>query len=167
MSLGGVAIWTMHFVGMVIDILFLLFKKLLCSLRTKFTQMKGSMHLYDDKGERQTIKYRIDLTIISLVTVVLLCYVGLLVSSRDKVFTTDKSEAIEKYVKDARSLTIQEIRMMQHKTIFLWKSLFRNIFPILSGGFITAAGVCVMHYIGMVKRKLSLILRLVDNAFLM
>ncbi len=41
MSLGGVAIWTMHFVGMVVDILFLLFKKLLCSLRTKFTLNEG------------------------------------------------------------------------------------------------------------------------------
>jgi uncharacterized membrane protein len=50
---------------------------------------------------------------------------------------------------DARTLTIQEIRKMQNKHIFLARTLFQNLVPLVVGGTITALGVCVMHYMGM------------------
>lgn len=122
---GGIAIWCMHFVGM------------------------SAMVVKDPMGFVMPVRYRIDLTIASLIAVVACCYVGLLLASTDNIFTQDKSDVIDKFVKNARELTIQEIRTIKHKNVFLFVTLFKNMKYLVLGGVFTAAGVCVMHYIGM------------------
>lgn len=124
-SLGGVAIWTMHFVGM------------------------GALRLKLPTGQYLKVGYRLDMTIGSLAVVILFSYIGLKISSMDKVFTRDKSDAIEKFVKDARNMTIQEIRRIQHKHVLYLNTLFARMGPLIAGGGMLAIGVCVMHYVGM------------------
>jgi len=109
----------------------------------------GAMHLQAPDGSRLAVKYRIDLTIASLVIVIALSYVGLYISSLDKLYTEDKSDVIDKFIKDARNLTIREIRSIKRKDTFLVLTLFRNVGKLVVGGIVTATGVCVMHYIGM------------------
>jgi len=69
-SLGGVSIWTMHFVAM--------------SSVTMTSPIDGS---------KLEVTYRIDYTLISLVVVVLLAWAGLVLGSHDKAFTKDKNDA--------------------------------------------------------------------------
>jgi NO-binding membrane sensor protein with MHYT domain len=109
----------------------------------------AAMHLNAPNGDRLPISYRIDLTIASLVIVVVLSYAGLYISSLDKLFTEDKSDVIDKFIKDARNLSIQEIRMIKRKETFLLHTLFRNPTKLVCGGLVTAMGVCIMHYLGM------------------
>jgi hypothetical protein len=65
------------------------------------------------------------------------------------LFTEDKTDVIDKFIKNAREMTIQEIRAIKHKHILMFLTLFRGLTRIVLGGVLTAAGVCVMHYIGM------------------
>ena len=124
-SLGGVSIWTMHFVAM------------------------QSFALFDSEGNKIDIHYRVDLSIVSLLVVLLMCYIGLKIGTHDRLFTKDQTDLIEKFKTDARNLTIQEIRSIRSKQIFVLSSLFRNSSLLLMSGIVTSAGVCVMHYIGM------------------
>ena len=124
-AIGGVAIWCMHFVGM------------------------SALTLTDPHGQIVTMKLKISYTIISLVAVVLLSYVGLVLSSRDKIFVSDKKDTIDRFIKDAKKMSIEEIRKIKHKNSLIISTLFRGLGRLVGGGVITASGVCVMHYLGM------------------
>ena len=125
-SLGGVSIWTMHFVAM--------------SSVSMYSPIDGSL---------LPVRYRIDYTLISLVVVVALSWLGLHVGSLDKAFTKDKSDAVDKFIKDARSLSIAEIRKIKNVRTVLLSNLLHGLGRLVVAGVITAAGVCVMHYLGM------------------
>ena len=62
-------------------------------------------------------------------------------SSQDKSYVEDKADVIDKYIRDARSLSIKEIRSIKSKDSFLVTTLFRKISYIIVGGVITALGV--------------------------
>jgi NO-binding membrane sensor protein with MHYT domain len=125
-SVGGVAIWAMHFVA-----------------------MAGVQFYREDNHERVFARYRIDLTIASLVIVIFVSYAGLYICSTDKAFTQDQAEVIDSYVEEVRMKTIQEIKAIDSKRKLLAKSLFKNLKFFALGGVCIAGGVCVMHYIGM------------------
>lgn len=125
-SLGGVSIWTMHFVAM------------------------GSVTMFNPiDGTELEVRYRYDYTLISLVVVIFLCYVGLLIGSHDRAFTKDKSDAVDKFIKDARALSIAEIRKIKNVRTVLLSNLLNGLEKLVLAGVIAAAGVCVMHYLGM------------------
>jgi len=125
-SLGGVSIWTMHFVAM------------------------ASVTMYNPiDGTELEIRYRYDYTLISLVVVIFLCYVGLLIGSHDRAFTKDKSDAVDKFIKDARALSIAEIRKIKNVRTVLLSNLLNGVEKLILAGVIAASGVCVMHYLGM------------------
>lgn len=126
-SLGGVAIWCMHFIA-----------------------MSGVVFINAETREYIPIRYRVDLSLASLASVIFFSLIGLLVASYDRDFVLDEKDIVANYIEEIRRLSIVEIRKLQHtKRNLLWKTLFRNMPPILLGGTITASGVCVMHYIGM------------------
>ena len=125
MSIGGVAIWCMHFVGM------------------------SAVTLYSPAGVQLQVGFRLDFTLVSLIVVLFLTYVGLYIGTRDKSFTMDKSDLIDGFVAKVETMTISEIRHMKHANDFLGSALFTNLLPLAIGGVFIAAGVCVMHYIGM------------------
>jgi NO-binding membrane sensor protein with MHYT domain len=95
------------------------------------------------------IRYRYDYTLISLVVVIFLCYVGLLIGSHDRAFTKDKSDAVDKFIKDARALSIAEIRKIKNVRTVLLSNLLNGVEKLILAGVIAASGVCVMHYLGM------------------
>lgn len=123
---GGVAIWAMHFVGMSS-----------CVLR------------YPESGVESPIYYRIDITAASLVAVIALCFAGMYVSSHDNVFSMDRTDAIAEFYQRSSALSIKAAKK-QGKYAFLRETLFRRMMPLCVGGLLTALGVCVMHYTGMV-----------------
>ena len=125
MSIGGVAIWCMHFVGM------------------------SAVTLYSPAGEQLQVGFRLDLTLVSLVVVLALTYLGLYIGTRDKSFMMDKSDIIDGFVAKVETMSIAEIRHMKHANVFLGSALFSNLLPFAVGGVFIATGVCVMHYIGM------------------
>ena len=125
MSIGGVAIWCMHFVGM------------------------SAVTLYSPSGQQLQMGFRLDLTLVSLLVVLALTYMGLYIGTRDKRFTMDRSDFINGFVAKVETMSIAEIRHMKHANEFIGSSLFTNLLPLAIGGLFIAAGVCVMHYIGM------------------
>ena len=124
-SLGGIAIWVMHQIGM------------------------QGMRLERHNGERIMMKYDVGYLMISLVAVLLTTYAGLWVASKDKMFTFDEAEHVNKYVVEIRTKKISEISKIDSKMKFIFKTLFKDLHWIVIGGIITGAGVCVMHYIGL------------------
>jgi NO-binding membrane sensor protein with MHYT domain len=63
--------------------------------------------------------------------------------------SSDKNDAINKFMSDARNMTIEEIRRIKNVRIFILSTLFKGLQRLVLCGFTTAAGVCVMHYVGM------------------
>jgi hypothetical protein len=98
-----------------------------------------SFALFDSDGNKIEIRYKVDLTIVSLIVVVLMCYLSLRLGTSDRVFTSDKADVIDKFIKDARSLSIQEIRSIKPKHVIVLKSLFRNPAILLYSGVLTGA----------------------------
>jgi NO-binding membrane sensor protein with MHYT domain len=125
LTLGGVAIWCMHFVGM------------------------SSVVLRNENGDIVQLEYEISLTIVSLIAVLVLAYTGFLISSSNKIFTTDRIEVIESFIKESRNLSISQIRKLPSKYQVLFGMLFEGLPHLTAGGIITGIGVCVMHYTGM------------------
>jgi NO-binding membrane sensor protein with MHYT domain len=125
-SIGGVAIWAMHFVGM------------------------SAVSLSDSDGNPIDQRYRYDFTLISLVAVVLMCFVGIYLCATDEAYTIDKNDTVEAYVEHTSKLSISEIRKQKvTATEVVVKALTRNIMTIIIGGVLMGSGVCVMHFLGM------------------
>lgn len=102
LSLGGIAIWTMHFAAM------------------------SSITLRDDDGNILPVYYRLDYTFISLIAVIFLSYAGLRVGSSDQLFKSDKNDVVTKFANDARNMTIREIKAIRNIRIFLLSTLVRK-----------------------------------------
>ena len=109
----------------------------------------SAVSLYDMDGNPIHIYFRIDLTMVSLIAVMVCTLLGLWIGTRDKAFVQDKRDVIDSFISELRGKSIHEIRKIQHKHVVLGKTLFRNMPPLLIGGVLIATGVCVMHYIGM------------------
>ena len=123
-SIGGVAIWSMHFVGM------------------------SSIAFEDSNGNHVPVRYRKDLTALSLIVVTILCYAGIYVCSKDSAFVIEKVDTMEEFVRNAGQMSIAEMKSMHSATYIMLLALFKDIHRLVIGGFITAIGVCVMHYLG-------------------
>jgi NO-binding membrane sensor protein with MHYT domain len=95
-----------------------------------------------------SISYRLDLTLLSFVIVILLCYAGFYLSSRDGIYLSDSVDKVEEFKVRANKMSIVELKAMRHKNHVLFMMLFKRIDGIVAGGTTMAAGACVMHYIG-------------------
>lgn len=126
LCLGGVAVWTMHFVG-------------LASVRL----------VNPETNETEEIYYSDSYLIISLIVIIIMGYTGLLVASSNKIYTKDKADAIEDFILESKNMSIEKIREMKSKFHFLRSILLEGMVTLVLGGVIAATGVCIMHYIGM------------------
>mmetsp|Transcript_8516 Transcript_8516/g.8628 ORF Transcript_8516/g.8628 Transcript_8516/m.8628 type:complete len:438 (+) Transcript_8516:119-1432(+) len=124
-SIGGIAVWCMHFVGM------------------------GAIHHKTSSKIEIEIKYDIGLTISSVIVVVLCVYFGLLIASRDRAYTKSKEEILSMIVEDARESGVR----VSSKFWVLFLASMKGIGFLVTGGFVTATGVCVMHYLGMLSQR--------------
>lgn len=118
-ALGGGAIWSMHFTGM------------------------AALTLETDTGESITLRYNLGTTILSLLIAMGFVYVGLLISTLDRVYTKDRDQIFEMILADLTSLARQD------KPTLYRLALLKGIDYLSIGGVITGGGVCVMHYTGM------------------
>ena len=109
----------------------------------------SAVRLYNSEDELIYVDFRIDLTIASLIAVLACTLLGLWIGTVDKSFAADKRDVIDSFIEDLRSKTIQEIRNIKGKNAVVKEALFRNLIPLIIGGFFIASGVCIMHYIGM------------------
>jgi NO-binding membrane sensor protein with MHYT domain len=123
-SLGGVAIWGMHFVGM------------------------ASMSLKTPEGLEIPVKFQIMPTLISLAFVLLFAFLGLYLSSQDVVFCKSKAEIVDMFVKNSAELSLKQIRKLSTWYIFCIIST-RSFHHLAGGGLLAGSGVCCMHYLGM------------------
>jgi NO-binding membrane sensor protein with MHYT domain len=101
-SVGGCAIWSMHFAGM-------------AALRI------------ESEGDNLTLSYNTGVTILSLLVAIACVYLGLFISSRDRVFTKDKEELFSMLMQDAKNESMKSIqnkstlyRLAVLKACFLW-----------------------------------------------
>eukprot|EP01038_Epipyxis_sp_PR26KG_P008943 gene8943-12060_t len=124
-SLGGVAIWGMHFVGI------------------------GSLILTNPiTNHVESFKFDKWLNFISLIVVVLFAYIGLGISSRDVVFAKSKDEIVRLFVQNAATFSMKQVRSITTHQVLLY-SVTKELQHLIVGGIIAGAGVCVMHYLGM------------------
>lgn len=124
-SIGGVAIWSMHFVGM------------------------STISFKDSDGLDVKVRYRKDLTVISLVVAITFCLAGIFICSKDAAFKIERVDTMEEFIKEASLMSITEIKRMRSANYIMFLALFKSIHLLALGGFITAIGVCLMHYLGM------------------
>ena len=126
-SVGGVAVWTMHFVGM------------------------SAVSFVDPDGVAMTVHYRVDLTMTSLVIVIILCYIGIYMCSHDAAFVMDNVDTVDAFIAQASKMSISEMRKMRSKNRILFMALFQDLWKVILGALIMALGVCLMHYLGMMS----------------
>eukprot|EP01036_Dinobryon_divergens_P041998 gene41998-55732_t len=129
-SIGGVGVWAMHFIGM------------------------GALIIeVTSTGEIIPFKYDIGLTVASLISVIVCVYIGLVIASRDRVFEKDADTVGEMLVSDAQGLSMKQIK---DKSALRNLAVFKGLQPLALGGLVTGAGVCIMHYIGMMAQDTGL-----------
>ena len=121
----GVGIWCMHFIGM------------------------SAITIYDDNHDVIPFQFRIDLTIVSLIAVIVFTLFGFWIGTIDRAFVVDKLDYVDSFIEQMRQMPIQDIRKMKHRNFVIGSALFRNMRPLLLGGILIASGVCIMHYVGM------------------
>ena len=120
-SIGGIAIWCMHFIGM------------------------GAMVLMNSEGESISIHFDIGLTIISIIVAVTGAFIGLIISTYDRVYTKKKIEVLDMLVVDA----CQTGTKITAKKSVLSLALFKGLYILVLGGVVMGAGASAMHYLGM------------------
>ena len=127
-SLGGVGIWCMHFVGM------------------------SAVGLTDPSGKDVEVRYDIGITIVSLLLVIFFSSVGFYIASHDKVFMKTKREIVDMFVEDSSAMSMKDIRKMKTlRMVFLIAT--RAPQHLLVGGLINGSGVVMMHYLGMAAMR--------------
>ena len=109
----------------------------------------SAITLHNESYVKIPIQYRLDLTIVSLIAVIIFTLFGFWIGTIDRAFVIDKVDYIDSFIERMKQMRIHEIRNMKHRNIVLGNALFRNMPPLLVGGFFIASGVCIMHYIGM------------------
>jgi NO-binding membrane sensor protein with MHYT domain len=127
-SLGGVGIWCMHFIGM------------------------SAMHLkiQNENGDwvQVPLFYDVGITITSLIVSIITTTIGMYVLSFDPLFAKSKSEILEMFVSDLQNLTLSDLKKKRNFTI-IKLIVTKNLKSLISGGVITGCGVVLMHYSGM------------------
>ena len=138
LSLGLIAIWSMHFIGMYSITL-----------------------VQPGSGDSLKIHFDIVETIFSLLIALLFCYLGFYFSHLDVLFGLSKKEIMEVFVKQKREkLSIKEIKKIGNVQILVYMA-FTKIHYIVLGGVCMGCGVVVMHYLGISNNNRYLLLILI------
>lgn len=125
LSVSGVGIWSMHFIGM------------------------HALMVYDQNGHIVQMQYNVTLSVLSFICVLFTTFVGMTTASYDVMFSKEKQEIMEQLISDAKNWSLHEIRKIDYKKLLLIIST-KRLGRLILGGVITGSGVSIMHYIGMV-----------------
>jgi NO-binding membrane sensor protein with MHYT domain len=131
LNTGGVAIWSMHFVGM------------------------GALVLRERSSQKIMEQYfDVVLTLLSMFCSIVSVYLGIYVASYDPFYRKEPAEIFAFIVeRGTRSLSVAD---MQNPTVLWALTLFSDLQLIIFGGLITGFGVCLMHYVGMMSMTMNM-----------
>jgi NO-binding membrane sensor protein with MHYT domain len=130
-STGGVAIWSMHFVGM------------------------GALTLKNNsKGEIMNQYFDVILTVLSLMSSLIAVFLGNYIASFDNFYRKEPHEIFALIVD--RGTQRLSLGNMQNPHVLWALTLFSDLQLILLGGVITGFGVCLMHYVGMMSMTMNM-----------
>jgi NO-binding membrane sensor protein with MHYT domain len=121
-SMGGGCIWSMHFIGM------------------------SAVSFTDQEGNELAVRFDIVKSFLSMMSCIVCVFVGLYISSRDKMFCREKEEIFELILAEGKA---DSLDMVRQKHYLIKVALFRGTGRLILGGIIAGGGVCIMHYIGM------------------
>lgn len=105
----------------------------------------GSVTLKTQDGETIKFEFATGLTLASIFASLFCIYLGLIISSRDRAYTKSRREIAEMTLDDASNMSIRKIK----ETNLIFLALFKNLLPLVIGGFVASTGIVMMHYIGM------------------
>jgi NO-binding membrane sensor protein with MHYT domain len=105
----------------------------------------GSLILKTEEGEKFPFEFSSGLTVASIVSSLLCIYIGLIISSRDRAYSKSKQDIAEMTLSDTSNMTIKEIK----ETNLVFLALYKDPTHLIIGGCVTAAGIVMMHYVGM------------------
>jgi hypothetical protein len=108
----------------------------------------GAIDLIDSNGTKVNIRYRLDLLLVSVVVVILFCELGIFLATKDEVFSINKVEALEVYIRDSNNMTIGEMRKTKNRNSVVFRTLFKGIAVLLRGSIGYSAALIVGSYIG-------------------
>lgn len=123
-SIAGVSIWTMHFIGM------------------------NACHIYDHNGDRVRFKYNVALQIVCFFLCWLTTFAGVMVASYDPMFAKSKLDIVESFVARTKKMSFREIRKMTSQKM-LRIIATRDLGRLAIAGTVMGAGIVLMHYLGM------------------
>jgi NO-binding membrane sensor protein with MHYT domain len=123
-SLGGVGMWCMHFIGMF------------------------ALSVHSHPGDSVDVRYDVGKTLLSLVLVLLFSGLGAFISSHDDVFSKSRKDIVQLFVGDSMTLSIREVKRISFYRM-LWIIGTHDPTYLVLGGICTGGGVVVMHYVGM------------------
>jgi NO-binding membrane sensor protein with MHYT domain len=130
-STGGVAVWSMHFVGM------------------------GALTLKNKmKDEIMNQYFDIMLTILSLISAISAVFLGNYIASFDPFYRKEPHEIFALIVE--RGTQRLSLINIQNPYVLWALTLFSDLQLILLGGLVTGFGVCLMHYIGMMSMTMNM-----------
>jgi hypothetical protein len=107
----------------------------------------GAIDLIDSNGTKVNIRYRLDLLLVSVVVEILFCELGIFLATKDEVFTINKVEALEVYIRDSNNMTIGEMRKTKNRNSVVFRTLFKGIATLLRGSIGYSAALIVGTYI--------------------
>ena len=122
-SLGGVAIWSMHFIGM------------------------SAINWYILDYPPIELRYNNWKTSVSMIAVVILEFLGLYISSFDPMFGKSKKEIIDLYVQHASKMSIAEVQKISPFKM-MWIISTQSLGNLILGGFFAGSGLVVMQVLG-------------------
>jgi len=125
LSLGLIAIWSMHFVGMF------------------------SMSLVGpDTANEVPVRYDLVETVFSLLIALVFSYLGFYSSHLDIFFGLSRKEILEMFIQEKlKTMSMKQVRAIGALNILLYASL-TSLKHIMMGGMSMGTGVVVMHYLG-------------------
>ena len=123
-ALGGVGIWSMHFIGM------------------------SAMSLQDSNGNDVNIEFNIGVSVFSMIAAVIAVCGGVAIASHDRVFAKSKAEIVEIFSADLKHLTLTELRNISSFQL-LTLACTKELHYLIVGGVVAAGGIGIMHYVGM------------------
>mmetsp|Transcript_340 Transcript_340/g.327 ORF Transcript_340/g.327 Transcript_340/m.327 type:complete len:472 (-) Transcript_340:433-1848(-) len=124
-SIGLVAVWSMHFIGM------------------------AAIELRTANGDEVHVNYDIGMTVASVIVVVASVFLGLYIASRDRAYTKTKEQIIDMVVCDAKKSGVK----ITSKLRLIFLSSMKGLGVLAFGGLVTSGGVCAMHYLGMMSQR--------------
>lgn len=131
LTTGGVAIWSMHFVGM------------------------GAISLTNHSNHEMMNQYfDILLTVLSLLSSVMAVFLGNYVASFDNFYRIEPNEIFALLVE--RGTQRLSLSSIQNPYVLWALTLFSDLQYLVLGGMITGFGVCLMHYVGMMSMTMNM-----------